>query len=221
MDTVLSVKNLSLAYNDHIVLKEVNFEIKRYELVYLIGKTGSGKTSLLKAIYADHPILKGEIILDNFLVHQIKKEQIPFLRRKLGIVFQDFQLLPDRSIGENIAFVLRAVGHTNSSYIKQRVMEVLNVVGLATKVNYFPHQISGGEQQRVSIARAIANQPILLIADEPTGNLDPEVSEQILALLKEISLSGTAILIATHDFSLLEKYPSRTLQCQAGYIQEL
>lgn len=221
MDTVLSVKNLSLAYNDHIVLKEVNFEIKRYELVYLIGKTGSGKTSLLKAIYADHPILKGEIILDNFLVHQIKKEQIPFLRRKLGIVFQDFQLLPDRSIGENIAFVLRAVGHTNSSYIKQRVMEVLNVVGLATKVNYFPHQISGGEQQRVSIARAIANQPMLLIADEPTGNLDPEVSEQILALLKTISQSGTAILIATHDFSLLEKFPSRTLQCHSGYIKEL
>ncbi len=221
MSSILSVKNVSLAYNENIVLKEVNFEIQSSELVYLIGKTGSGKSSLLKAIYADQPILTGEIYLDNFLVHQIKKEQVPFLRRKLGIVFQDFQLLPDRSIGENIAFALRAVGHNDSNLIKQRVMEVLNVVGLAMKVNQFPHQISGGEQQRVSIARAIANQPLLLIADEPTGNLDPEVSEQILSLLKSISQKGTSILIATHDFSLMEKFPSRILQCQAGKVTEL
>lgn len=219
--SILAVKNVSIAYNENIVLKEINFEIQASELVYLIGKTGSGKSSLLKSVYADQPILSGEIILDNFLVHQIQKEQVPFLRRKLGIVFQDFQLLPDRSIGENIAFALRAVGHNDSHFIKQRVMEVLNVVGLATKVNQFPHQISGGEQQRVAIARAIANQPLLLIADEPTGNLDPEVSEQIMALLKEISQKGTSILIATHDFSLLEKFPSRTLQCQAGRIKEL
>lgn len=219
--SILTVKNVSIAYNENIVLKEINFEIQTSELVYLIGKTGSGKSSLLKSIYADQPILSGEIILDNFWVHQITKEQVPFLRRKLGIVFQDFQLLPDRSIGENIAFALRAVGHKDSHFIKQRVMEVLNVVGLATKVNQFPHQISGGEQQRVAIARAIANQPLLLIADEPTGNLDPEVSEQIMALLKEISQKGTSILIATHDFSLLEKFPSRTLQCQAGRIKEL
>lgn len=221
MKPILTVKNVSLAYKENIILKEVHFEIKSSELVYLIGKTGSGKSSLLKAIYADQPILTGEIQLDNFDVHKIKKEQVPFLRRKLGIVFQDFQLLPDRSIGENIAFALRAVGHTDSNFIKQRVMEVLNVVGLATKVNQMPHQISGGEQQRVAIARAIANQPLLLIADEPTGNLDPEVSEQILFLLKEISQNGTSILIATHDFSLIQKFPSRILQCQAGKISEV
>ncbi len=220
-NTVLMVRNVSLAYNDNIVLKEVNFEIQRSELVYLIGKTGSGKSSLLKTIYADHPVLTGEIILENFFVHQIKKNQIPYLRRKLGIIFQDFQLLPDRSIGENIAFALRAVGHKDSNFIKQRVMEVLNVVGLAMKVNQYPHQISGGEQQRVVIARAIVNQPLLLIADEPTGNLDPDVSEQILILLKKISEQGTAILMATHDFSLLKKFPSRTLQCQNGKVTEL
>ncbi len=221
LNPILTVKNVSLAYKENIVLKEVNFSIQSSELVYLIGKTGSGKSSLLKAIYADQPILTGEIHLDNFLVHQIKKEQVPFLRRKLGIVFQDFQLLPDRSIGENIAFALRAVGYKDSNIIKQRVMEVLNVVGLAMKVNQFPHQISGGEQQRVSIARAIANQPLLLIADEPTGNLDPEVSEQILLLLQNISQNGTSIIIATHDFSLIEKFPSRILQCQAGKVIEL
>ncbi len=219
--TILTVKNVSIAYNDHIVLKEVSFEIQSSELVYLVGRTGSGKSSLLKAIYADHPVLSGEIILDNWGVHQIQKKDIPFLRRKLGIVFQDFQLLPDRSIGENIAFALRAVGHQDSKYIKERVMEVLNVVGLAMKVNQMPYQISGGEQQRVAIARAISNHPLLLIADEPTGNLDPEVSEQILELLKNISHSGTAILIASHDYSLMQKFPSRTLQCQAGKVVEL
>jgi len=218
---VLTVKNLSIAYNQNVVLKEVNFEIYSSELVYLIGKTGSGKSSLLKAIYADQPIFSGEIILDNIHVHEIKKSQIPFLRRKLGIIFQDFQLLPDRSIGENIAFALRAVGHTDSSFIKQRVMEVLNTVGLAMKVNQFPHQISGGEQQRVAIARGIANQPLLLIADEPTGNLDPEASEQILEILLNISKKGTSILLATHDLALIQKYPSRTLQCQAGKVKEI
>jgi cell division transport system ATP-binding protein len=218
---VLSIKNLSLAYKEHIVLKEVNLEIHSSELVYLIGKTGSGKSSLLKAIYADQPVLTGEILIDNFEVHNIKKNQIPFLRRKLGIIFQDFQLLPDRSIGENIAFALRAVGHTDTSFIKQRVMEVLNVVGLAMKVNQMPHQISGGEQQRVAIARGIANQPLLLIADEPTGNLDPEVSEQILELLLNISQKGTSVLIATHDLSLIQKYPSKTFQCHAGKLIEL
>lgn len=211
---LLSFENVTIAYQENIVLENISFAMDKGEFVYLIGKTGSGKSSLLKTIYADLPVISGNIYFDGQPIQNLPKKQVPFLRRKIGIVFQDFQLLPDRSIGENIAFALRATGHTDANYIKQRVLEVLNIVGLATKVNYMPHQISGGEQQRVVIARALANKPLLLIADEPTGNLDPEASENILQILQNIAANGTAILMATHDHQLLLKFPNKTIECK-------
>ncbi|NJK84263.1 MAG: ATP-binding cassette domain-containing protein [Saprospiraceae bacterium] len=201
-----------------MVLTEVFFDIGKGEFVYLIGRTGSGKSSLLKTLYADLPLYSGDITVAGFQLFNIKSKQVPFLRRKIGIVFQDFQLLTDRSVAENLLFAMRATGWHDSSKMKQRLSDVLLKVGLGAIGHKMPHQLSGGEQQRVVIARALLNEPVILFADEPTGNLDPQVAEEILDLFVQINNSGTAILMATHNHFFLEKFPSRVLKCEKGRV---
>lgn len=218
---IISISSAKIFQKNNLILKDVNLAIKAGEFVYLIGKTGAGKSSLLKTIYADLPLKEGEATVCNFDLSTIKRKNIPFLRRKLGIVFQDFQLLTDRSITDNLKFVLKATGWKDKAKIDNRTKEVLNNVGLASKGYKFPHELSGGEQQRVVIARALLNEPDLILADEPTGNLDPETSEEIIKLLFDISKKGKAILMATHDFDLMGKYKSRTIKCEASTIKEV
>ena len=218
-EKIIELSNLSVYQRNILILSGINLTIKKGEFVYLIGKTGTGKSSLLKTLYADLPVIEGNATVVDFSLTKIKKKEIPFLRRKLGIVFQDFQLLIDRSVHDNLLFVLKATGWKQKNLINDRINEVLNKVGLHTKGFKMPHQLSGGEQQRVSIARALLNDPELILADEPTGNLDPETSEEIILLLKEISKNGTAVLMATHDFMMIEKFPSRTLKCEGGKIR--
>ncbi|MFN3403147.1 MAG: cell division ATP-binding protein FtsE [Cytophagaceae bacterium] len=217
-DIVVSLKNVYIDQDGMEVLHNVNFEIQKGEFVYLIGRTGSGKSSLLKCLYADLPVKAGEIRVSEYLVNKIKKSKIPFLRRKIGIVFQDFQLLHDRSVGENLLFVLKATGWKDKTAIKTRINEVLMKVGLAYSAPKMPHQLSGGEQQRIVIARALLNEPTILIADEPTGNLDPEVAEEIMKIFQEINRSGTSVLMATHNHSFIDKYPSRILKIEEGKV---
>ncbi len=211
---IVRVENAHIYQQQKPILKNVNFEIKKGEFAYLIGRTGSGKSSLLKTLYVDLPLKEGQAEVAGFALQQIKRKEIPFLRRRIGIVFQDFQLFYDRSIAENLFFVMRATGWTDRQKMKNRLDEVLSQVGLSRIGFKMPHQLSGGEQQRVVIARALINEPMILFADEPTGNLDPEVSEEILELFLKINRYGTAILMATHDKHLLEKYPARTLVCK-------
>jgi len=218
MELVLKFQGVSLAYKHTPIIEDVSFELYKGDLVYLIGRTGSGKSTILKSIYADIKPTHGSIEVGKYNIQTISSDNIPYLRRQLGIIFQDFQLLPDRNVGDNIAFVCRATGWTNSQAIKNKVMAVLMRVGLSHKVNSMPHELSGGEQQRTVIARALVNDPILLIADEPTGNLDPEVSMMILKTLKEINEEGTAILMATHDHSLMEKFPAKVIECKNGKV---
>lgn len=220
-DTIIQFENASIFIHDHLVLKEVNFTINKSEFVYLIGKVGSGKTSLIKTMNAELPLLEGEATIAGFILHHIKPRQIPYLRRKLGIVFQDFQLLIDRSVNENLMFVLKATGWNNKKDIDRRISEVLEKVGLQHKGYKMPHQLSGGEQQRVVIARALLNDPEIILADEPTGNLDPETSEGIMNILSEISQSGRAVVMATHNYNLLNKFRARTMKCQEGRLIEL
>jgi cell division transport system ATP-binding protein len=201
-----------------LVLSGVNFTIRKNEFVYLVGKTGSGKTSLLKTFYGELPVVEGTVNVAGYDLGTIRVKDIPFLRRKLGIVFQDFQLLPDRSVNENLHFVMKATGWKDKHKMDVRTQEVLDKVGLGTKGFKMPHQLSGGEQQRVAIARALVNDPEVILADEPTGNLDPETSEGIMNLLFEISKSGRAILMATHNYSLFRKFPARTLKCENGKV---
>lgn len=203
-----------------MVLENVSFEVHKGEFVFLIGRTGSGKSSLLKTLYADLWLQVGSANVAGFELHQIKRREVPFLRRKIGIVFQDFQLLFDRTVEENLVFVLKATGWTVSAQIKERIAEVLMQVGLASALKKMPHQLSGGEQQRVVIARALLNEPSIILADEPTGNLDPEVSGQVLETFKAINRAGTAILMATHDYDLLRSLPARTLKCENGKVLE-
>ena len=205
---------------EKLVLTDVNFTIQRGEFVYLIGRTGSGKSSLLKTLYADLWLEQGSARVCGYELHTIKRKEIPFLRRKLGIVFQDFQLFMDRNVADNLAFVLRATGWRDKAKIQTRIAEVLMQVGLGSSIQKMPHQLSGGEQQRVVIARALLNEPQILLADEPTGNLDPEVSEDILRTFLTINRSGTAILMATHDFDLIRKFPQRRLRCEGGKVLE-
>lgn len=217
-DPIVQVKEAVIFQDHSTVLDKVSFNIEKGEFVFVVGRTGSGKSSLLKTLYADLPLQMGEIKIAGFNINNIKRSQVPLLRRKLGIIFQDFQLLPDRTVGENLLFIMRATGWKENSKMQARLQEVLMKVGLGAVERKMPHQLSGGEQQRVVIARALVNEPVLLIADEPTGNLDPEVSHEILKVFQQINKSGTAVLMATHDYELIEKFPSRILKCENGKL---
>jgi cell division transport system ATP-binding protein len=217
---VLEYQNVSIFHDKVQVLSGVNFAIKKGEFVYLVGRTGSGKSSLMKSIYADLKVKSGMADVAGFDLTKIKSSKIPLLRRKVGIVFQDFQLLSDRSVIENLYFVLKATGWTSKPKMKARANDVLLRVGLDSVSDKYPLQLSGGEQQRVVIARALLNEPTILIADEPTGNLDPEVAEGIMKLFLEINKSGTSILMATHNLSFLNQFPARVLVCKDGEINE-
>lgn len=215
---VLSVTQATIFQGENPVLNEVNFSVEQHEFVFLIGRTGSGKSSLLKTLYADLPLKSGHAEVVGYSLSQIKNKEVPFLRRKIGIIFQDFQLFTDRSVFENLAFVLKATGWTDPILIKERIGDVLLQVGLMEALNKMPHQLSGGEQQRVVIARALLNNPSILLADEPTGNLDPDVADGIFKLFQDINKKGTAILMATHNHDLLRKYPYRVLKCEKGKL---
>ncbi len=216
---VISLENATIFQRHTLVLQNVNVQIAEGEFVYLIGKTGSGKSSLLKVLYGDLPIKEGTGNIVGFDIAKLKSKEVPKLRRNLGIVFQDFQLLTDRTVKDNLLFVLKATGWVEKAKMQERIDEVLTLVGLQTKGFKMPFELSGGEQQRIVIARALLNHPSVILADEPTGNLDPETSDEILKLLQQICKeSNTAILMATHDYSILEKYPSRIIKCENGKI---
>lgn len=219
-EKVVSLQNADIFQQNHLVLKQVSLEVKKGDFFYIIGKTGSGKSSLLKTLYADLPLTSGEARVVDYDLRKLKRKDIPYLRRKLGIVFQEFQLLQDRTIEENLFFVMRATGWKDKKKMKEKAEEVLKKVGLHNKGYKMPHQVSGGEQQRLGIARALLNDPVLILADEPTGNLDPQSSEGILELLSEISKNQCAVLMATHDYSLFQKFPAKTYICESGRLIE-
>lgn len=216
---IISLSEASVYQKLNLILSGVNLEITEGEFVYLIGKVGSGKTSLLKTIYAELPLTEGEGNVAGFDLRSIKRNEISFLRRKIGMVFQDFQLLPDRNVFDNLAFVLSATGWKDKYSIKNRIHEVLERVSFQYKEDKFPHQLSGGEQQRVVIARALLNDPEMILADEPTGNLDPDTSEQLMKLMQTISDNGRAIFMATHNYEIIRKFPGRTLKCEDGTLK--
>ena len=218
---VLKYSDVNLFQDGNLILDEVNITVAKSEMVYLTGRTGSGKTTLLRSIYADIPIDSGKAEVAGVSLNGISRNQIPALRRKLGIIFQDFQLFTDRTVAENLLFVLKATGWTDSHKIKQRIADSLIRAGLIGADNKYPHKLSGGEQQRVVIARALLNEPVLLIADEPTGNLDPEVSRGIMRIFQEINNSGTAIIMATHNHFLLREYPARILHTGDRRVNEV
>ncbi|GGH37730.1 cell division ATP-binding protein FtsE [Dyadobacter endophyticus] len=217
-EPIIRLERADIYQGERPVLNDVHFEISKGEFVYLIGRTGSGKSSLLKTLYADLWLHTGSAKVAGYELHNIKRADIPFLRRRIGIVFQDFQLLSDRSVEDNLGFVLRATGWENQGKISKRIAEVLMQVGLGTAQKRMPHQLSGGEQQRVVIARAMLNEPQILIADEPTGNLDPEVGDQIMQVFRTINNAGTAILMATHNHDFLKRFPARVIKCENGGI---
>lgn len=214
MDTIIELTNANIYQRDNVVLSDVSFSINKGEFVYLIGKTGSGKSSLLKTLYAELPATEGTVNVAGFDLTDISRREIPYLRRKLGIVFQDFQLLDDRDVEANLEFVLRATGWYDEEQISQRIDEVLDNVGLKDKRKNMPYNLSGGERQGVAIARAMLNNPDIILADEPTGNLDPETTLDVLKMLLRIADNGTAVLMATHNYGLIQKYPGRILKCE-------
>jgi cell division transport system ATP-binding protein len=214
LDTIIDISDAQIYQKDMLVLSNVNLQVDKGEFVYLIGKTGSGKSSLLKTLYGELPLREGTGVVCDSDLRSMKRKEVPYLRRKLGIVFQDFELLMDRSVNENLAFVMKATGWKDKAEIDKRAEEVLEKVGLGTKGYKMPHELSGGEQQRVVIARALLNDPYLILADEPTGNLDPATTEEILSLLADISKNGRAIIMATHDYSLMKNYSTRIIKCE-------
>ena len=220
-ESVLKLDSASIFQDKNLILNEVNIDIKKGEFVYLIGKTGSGKSSLLKTLYGDLGLSHGKGEIVGFDLNAMKDKNIPFLRRKLGIVFQDFKLLNERTINNNLDFVLRATGWKDKVKIKQKIEDVLTKVSMQNKGHKFPYELSGGEQQRVAIARALLNDPELILADEPTGNLDPETSIEVMEVLQDLNKKGNTILMATHDYGLLLKYPSKTLKCENNRVFEV
>ncbi len=220
-ELVLSLKDVSIYQEDRVILSNVNLDVKHGEFIYIIGKTGTGKSSLIKTLYADLPLTTGEGHIVGYDLVNLKEKDIPYLRRKIGIVFQDFQLLPDRNVTDNMLFVLRATGWTDKNEMQDKIEEVLDKVGMKEFASKMPHQLSGGEQQRVAIARALLNDPDFILADEPTGNLDPQTSVEVLDVLKKINALGKTVIMATHDYALLMKFPSKTLKCEDGSIFEV
>ncbi len=220
-ESVLKLDSASIFQDKNLILNEVNIDVKKGEFVYLIGKTGSGKSSLLKTLYGDLGLSHGKGEIVGFDLNAMKDKNIPFLRRKLGIVFQDFKLLNERKINNNLDFVLRATGWKDKVKIKQKIEDVLTKVSMQNKGHKFPYELSGGEQQRIAIARALLNDPELILADEPTGNLDPETSIEVMEVLQDLNKKGNTILMATHDYGLLLKYPSKTLKCENNRVFEV
>ncbi len=221
LDIIIELTECTIWQQDHLVLSNVNLSVGKGEFVYLVGRVGSGKSSLIKTLNAQIPLRDGTGLVAGYSLSKLKKREIPYLRRKIGIVFQDFQLLTDRSVNENLEFVLKATGWKNKKEIETRIGEVLEKVGLSTKGYKMPHQLSGGEQQRVVIGRALLNDPDIILADEPTGNLDPETSEGIIKLLTDISKTGRAVVVATHNYTLLKKFSARTIKCENGKLIEV
>ncbi len=218
---VLFLRNVTIYQEDKVILSNINLEVNHGEFIYIIGKTGTGKSSFMKTLYADLPLTEGQASIVEYDLATLKEDNIPYLRRKIGIVFQDFKLLPDRSVYNNMLFVLKATGWTDPAEMQHKIEEVLDKVdmkGFATKM---PHQLSGGEQQRVAIARALLNDPELILADEPTGNLDPQTSAEVLEVLRKINANGKTVIMATHDYALLMKFPSKTLKCEDSTIFEV
>lgn len=219
--TLLRLDGVEICRDENVILHNASFSLRSGEFVYVIGKVGSGKSSLLKSLYCEIPISQGEAWLMDYNLCKMKRKDIPYLRRKLGIVFQDFQLLTDRSVIKNLEFVLRATGWKKKSEIKERIEDVLHQVGMQTKGYKMPHELSGGEQQRIVIARALLNDPELILADEPTGNLDPETSGQIVQLLHDICQKGTAVIMTTHNYTLVHNYPARIVKCENACLGDV
>ena len=218
---VLSLKDVTIYQENKVILSQINLEVNHGEFLYIIGKTGTGKSSFMKTLYADLPLTQGEGHIVEFDLATLEEKDIPYLRRKIGIVFQDFKLLPDRTVNDNMIFVLKATGWTDAAKMQDKIDEVLDKVGMRGFASKMPHQLSGGEQQRVAIARALLNDPELILADEPTGNLDPQTSAEVLDVLKNINALGKTIIMATHEYALLMKFPSKTLKCEDGSIFEV
>lgn len=221
LDVIIELTNCTIWQQDHLVLSNVNLSVGKGEFIYLVGRVGSGKSSLIKTLNAQIPLRNGAGLVAGYNLSKLKKKEIPYLRRKIGIVFQDFQLLIDRTVNENLEFVLKATGWKNKKETDARIGEVLEKVGLGLKGYKMPHQLSGGEQQRVVIGRALLNDPDIILADEPTGNLDPETSEGIIRLLQDISKTGRAVVVATHNYTLLKKFTARTIKCENGKLLEV
>lgn len=221
MEPIIELKNADIYQRETLVLKDINLSINKGEFLYIIGKVGSGKSSLLKTFYNELPLIAGEGTICGYHLEKIRSREIPFLRRRLGIIFQDFQLLTDRTVYKNFEFVLKATGWNNEKAIKDRIQEVLSMVDMGHSGSRMPHQLSGGEQQRIVIARALLNNPEIILADEPTGNLDPETSEALLQVFMEINAEGKTIVMATHDYPIIQKFPARKIICEANTIREL
>lgn len=220
-EVIVKYEGVDLERDGNTILSDINLTIREGDFVYLIGKVGSGKSTLLKSMYHEIPLVRGTGKVLDYELENIKKKQIPYLRRKVGIVFQDFQLLIDRSAEKNLEFVLRATGWKNKDLISLRINEVLTQVGMQNKGYKMPHELSGGEQQRIVIARALLNSPEVILADEPTGNLDPEMGGQIVQLLHAIAGNGTAVVMSTHNYAVVQKYPGRIVKCEDGYLKEV
>ncbi|MDO5664442.1 MAG: ATP-binding cassette domain-containing protein [Bacteroidia bacterium] len=220
-ESLIKYTGVQLNRDENIILRDVNLEVNRGDFLYIIGKVGSGKSTLLKSMYAELPIELGDARVFDYHLQDLKRKQIPYLRRKIGIVFQDFQLLIDRTVEKNLEFVLRATGWKDKMLIKDRINEVLTQVGMQNKTYKMPHELSGGEQQRVVIARALLNSPLLILADEPTGNLDPETGSQIVDLLQDISEKGTAVIMSTHNYSIVQAFPGRIIKCENAELVSL